>query len=100
MLVTKKWKTNQKKRNHSDLSQDIKKEWNKDPLVVLYQMDSVKDIHLNNELINLIRRMLNNVEEFYQLRDMIKEIMKNDEDKNINEFFNNLLSEVHECMYV
>lgn len=60
-------------------------------------MDDEKNFPLKKEVLILIKRLLYNVEEFYQLRDMIREIMEKDETDKIksNVFFEYLLSEVH-----
>ena len=95
MLVIRKKKKNQRKITQNYVFKDISQKSNQDPLINLYQIDSEKNIPLKKEVIVLIKRLLYNVEEFYQLRDMIKEIMKKDEaDNDINEFFENLLTEV------
>jgi hypothetical protein len=95
MLVIKKKGIDQRKRNQNYVFKDINKKRSQDPLINLYQIDGEKKIPLKKEVIVLIKRLLYNVEEFYQLKDMIKEIMKKDEsDNNVNEFFENLLTEV------
>jgi hypothetical protein len=82
------------KMKKGTLPKDVNLGRNQDPLVNLYQADNIKDINLDQEVIDLIKRLLNNVEEFYQLRDMVRVIIKNEEENYLNKFFNNLRSKV------
>lgn len=67
----------------------------RDPLNVLYQMDSELD-PLNKEIIILIKSSFNNVEEFYQIKNMIRDIIKEDEVKKmkVKNYFKKLITEV------
>ena len=51
---------------------------------------------LNKEIIFLIRRSFNNIEEYYQIKYMIKDIIKKNDAKNttIKNYFKRLITEV------
>jgi len=61
----------------------------------IYQMDG-ELAPLNKEIIFLIRRSFNNIEEYYQIKYMIKDIIKKNDAKNttIKNYFKRLITEV------
>ena len=67
----------------------------RDPLNNLYQMDCNMD-PINKEIKFLIRRSFNNIEEFYQIKYMIRYIIKKNDVKNttVKNYFERLITEV------
>jgi len=62
------------------LAEDNEHETIRSPLEELYQLDGVEDSTLNREAVVLIMRLLENVEEFYELQTQIMDVMVVDEE--------------------
>ena len=73
----------------------------RDTLNDLYQMDD-EIAPLNKEIMVLIGRLFHNVEEFYQIKEMVREIIKKDEVNNIKikKYFKNLVTEVRAVQFM
>jgi hypothetical protein len=101
-LVSQKKKLIHRKRTNNKKFQYMKKKDNQDPLNNLFQMDKGKNSILTREVAILIQRLFYNVEEFYQIKSMIKDIFeRHDVDilKN-NDYFENLLTEVRAIQFM
>ena len=62
------------------LAEDNEHETIRSPLEELYQLDGVEDSTLNREAVVLIMRLLENVEEFYELQTQIMDVMVVDDE--------------------
>lgn len=74
-------------------SEDVIKKTDQDPLGDLHQIDYEGDSPLDKEALVLITRLLQNVEEFYELREKIRHIMLEDQlnDNKIMGLFQTLI---------
>ena len=79
MLIAYKNPVKKQKSNEVTISKDIEKENNIDPLSFLYQMDYNNSFPIQRDALVLIIRLLQNVEEYYMLKEIIRETMDKDE---------------------
>lgn len=69
----------QQKKVQIKVSEDTKYRNKQDPLIDLCQIDNEEVSPLDKEVLLLITRLLENVEEFYELREKIRHIMVEDQ---------------------
>jgi hypothetical protein len=89
-----------KNGNPIEISADRDKEKRnlRDPLVNLYQIDKESKYVLDKEVQVLLERLLGNIEEFYLLKDLIKNTIQKEERNIVNnvKFFRSLIKEVRD----
>lgn len=59
--------------------EDMEQQVEEDPLSSLYQIEYVESTPLEREAVVLVARLLENIEEFYALREQIVDVMAVDE---------------------
>jgi len=62
-----------------EVFEDVEQRIEQDPLSALDQIEDEGNSSLDKEAAALLARLLENVEEFYELREMIKHVMEQDE---------------------
>ena len=67
----------QPKRNCAKMSEDAERLL--DPLISLDQIEDGENVSIDEEAVALLARLLENVEEFYELREKIMDLIEEDE---------------------
>lgn len=81
-------------RTHTEMSEDEKQYPKRDPLIALVQIEEEDNLTIREEAVVLLEMLLENVEEFYELREKIIDLMEDDEmtENKLIDVFQTLLS--------